>query len=340
MDILRLPASIRRSLLASPTFQRHVSTHHSHSASTPTSPPAPIISNSLPSSTISTTLPSPTPAQLKYAHTRFATSPPHLLYSTPDFRSIPPTPLPEVAFLGRSNVGKSSLLNALFSRPTQKHAHVSKRPGRTRTMNGYGILPPGQALGAKSEGKDGTALWRRFPPNGGALCVVDMPGYGAGSREEWGREVLKFLERRKHLRRTFVLVDAEHGVLRSDLEILVWLRRQGVGHGVILSKVDKILWSRGKAPSPERLEKGMMRLRELGWNIGRTVDEEAGDGGKIGVGEVLFSSAEKSLGGGKRFGIDEIRWAALRACGLECDEFGQKKQLNWNDIVILPEEES
>lgn len=168
-----------------------------------------------------------------------------------------------------------------------------------------------------------------------------MPGYGAGSREEWGQEVLKFLQRRRQLRRTFVLVDAEHGVKRSDLEILVWLRRNGVGFSVVLSKVDKVLWSRGKAPSPERLESGMRRLEEMGRSIGTRVDEEAGDGGRIGVGEVLFCSAEKSLSGaGRRLGVDEIRWAALRACGLECDEFGQSKQIKLGDIHILNEDES
>jgi GTP-binding protein len=87
------------------------------------------------------------------------------------------TSVPEVAFLGRSNVGKSSLLNALMA---QKNlCYTSAHPGKTRTMNGFSVGGP-----------DGMG-------NPGRLTVLDMPGYGKGSREEWGKEISKYLLGRK-----------------------------------------------------------------------------------------------------------------------------------------------
>lgn len=162
-------------------------------------------------------------------------------------------------------------------------------------MNGFGVLGLGQKLGAASMSEGGKeTLWRRFPVTGG-LVVVDMPGYGAGSRSIWGQEVLKFLEKRRQLRRTFVLVDAEHGLKSSDLEILVHLRRAGVPHQVVLSKVDKVLWARAKAPGAERLHNRLKVLEQVRMKIVETVDNEAGDGRKGALGDILCCSAEKSL---------------------------------------------
>jgi len=82
------------------------------------------------------------------------------------------TNLPEVAFLGRSNVGKSSILNALMGRHI---CHTSSKPGRTRSMNFFAV-----------GGEDGLG-------SNGKLAVLDMPGYGKASREEWGTEIMKYL---------------------------------------------------------------------------------------------------------------------------------------------------
>lgn len=122
--------------------------------------------------------PPPTPEQLKQASTFFHRHPPTLLFSSSKFRLVHPSPLPEVAFLGRSNVGKSTLLNALTASNTFR---TSSKPGRTKTMNFFAL------------GGDGTQQGR--PP--GKLVVVDMPGYGKGSREEWGPEIMKYLVERK-----------------------------------------------------------------------------------------------------------------------------------------------
>lgn len=81
----------------------------------------------------------PTPQQLKYATHFFSRHPPAFLFGTSHFHRFPPSPAPEVAFVGRSNVGKSSLLNALMNRSTSRLAETSSKPGKTKTLNAYGI---------------------------------------------------------------------------------------------------------------------------------------------------------------------------------------------------------
>lgn len=326
MDLLRLPAPLRRSFLQQyPTLRHHLTTLHAQTRGQTLQPPS---ESSPPTSSLSsyTTALPPSQTNLKFASTFFTTTPPTLLYTTSTFRTLPPSNNPEIAFLGRSNVGKSSLLNALFGRPNLRDAHVSKRPGRTRTINGFGISGGLEWGRAPTEGER-EARWKRFPKGG--VVVVDMPGYGAGSREEWGGEVMKFLERRRQLRRCFALVDAEHGLKGSDVQLLTHLRRSGVNFSVVLSKVDKILYAGSRAPGTERFASKARLLREMCDGIRRRLDAEAGDGRKAGV-DILCCSAEKNLergGGSKRIGIDEVRWALLSACGIECDEFGRRKGL-------------
>ena len=118
----------------------------------------------------------PTATQLRRAEKFFGEAPPKLMFSASKFRTIDNSAMPEVAFLGRSNVGKSSLLNALMG---QKICHTSSKPGRTRSMNFFAV-----------GGEDGHG-------NLGKLAVLDMPGYGKGSQEEWGPEIMKYLVGRK-----------------------------------------------------------------------------------------------------------------------------------------------
>ena len=147
------------------TTIRHASTNPNAKAS---------IESSAPSYYWDTT--PPTPTQLQQSEKFFRAAPPKLMFSATNFRTIEMLKIPEVAFLGRSNVGKSSLLNALMGK---KICHTSSKPGRTRSMNFFAV-----------GGEDGHG-------NPGRLALLDMPGYGKGSREEWGNEIMKYLVGRK-----------------------------------------------------------------------------------------------------------------------------------------------
>ena len=118
----------------------------------------------------------PTKRELHKAAHFFDKHPPTLLFSHSRFFRLPLTEIPEVAFLGLSNVGKSSLLNAILG---GRICHVSANPGMTRTMNFF-------AVGGENENG-----------NKGKITVLDMPGYGKGSGEEWRREVEKYLTGRR-----------------------------------------------------------------------------------------------------------------------------------------------
>ena len=131
---------------------------------------------------------------------------------------LPPGYDVEVAFAGRSNVGKSSLLNAVTGR--RDIARVSNTPGRTRELN-------------------------YFLAGGGRLAVVDMPGYGYARAERklvrsWQSIIMAYLRGRPNLRRVFVLVDARHGPKPIDLATLDQLDEAAVSYQVVLTKADKL----------------------------------------------------------------------------------------------------
>ncbi len=130
---------------------------------------------------------------------------------------VPETDCPEVAFAGRSNVGKSSLINALTKRKTL--ARTSNTPGRTQQINFF-IL-------------------------GGRLMLADLPGYGYAKApkiqvEHWIAMVNTYLEGRAELRRTCLLIDSRHGVKDSDREIMKMLDATAQPYQAVLTKCDKI----------------------------------------------------------------------------------------------------
>ncbi|MCP1614883.1 GTP-binding protein [Azospirillum lipoferum] len=130
---------------------------------------------------------------------------------------LPEADLPEVAFAGRSNVGKSSLVNALTGRKTL--ARTSNTPGRTQQLNFFNL--------------------------GNRLKLVDMPGYGYAKEskekvEAWNDMVRRFLRGRVTLRRALVLIDSRHGMKPHDHEIMEMLDRTAVPYVVVLTKADKV----------------------------------------------------------------------------------------------------
>jgi GTP-binding protein len=131
---------------------------------------------------------------------------------------LPQDGKPELAFAGRSNVGKSSLINALTGRVSL--ARVSVTPGRTRELNFF-------ALG-----------------KGESLYLVDMPGYGyaRAAKSEvkgWTRLIRDYLKGRRELTRVFLLIDARHGIKANDREIMTLMDEAAVSYQVVLTKADK-----------------------------------------------------------------------------------------------------
>ena len=122
----------------------------------------------------------------------------------------------DVAFVGRSNVGKSSLLNTLFGR---KLAHVSKKPGKTRSINFYLV---------NSE-----------------FYMVDLPGYGYAKvskmeRQKWAELVDYYFKKRWSLKMVYLLIDGRHGVQKNDEALIKWIRNYEVPFIIILTKMDKV----------------------------------------------------------------------------------------------------
>ena len=130
---------------------------------------------------------------------------------------LPPDALPEVAFAGRSNVGKSSLINALTNR--RALARISNTPGRTQQVNFFDL--------------------------GGRLHLVDLPGYGyaRASKDKvrrWNALIRDYLRGRASLRRVCLLIDARHGLKPGDREIMEMLDGAAVVYQIVLTKADKL----------------------------------------------------------------------------------------------------
>lgn len=163
------------------------------------------------------------------AASRLFSGPVDFLLSAPQLKFLPEPIVPEIAFCGRSNVGKSSLLNALTGRKAIARASVT--PGRTQELNFFDVGRP-----ERIEGEDaGLPLFR----------LVDMPGYGFAKApvkvvEKWKSLVKSYLRGRAVLARTLVLVDSRHGLKETDREMMTMLDEAAVGYRIVLTKADKI----------------------------------------------------------------------------------------------------
>jgi GTP-binding protein len=140
-------------------------------------------------------------------------------WAAPSIETLPPMAGVEVAFAGRSNVGKSSLINALTGRNAL--ARTSNTPGRTQEL-----------------------VFFEGPDNAG-FRLVDMPGYGYASAPKskvasWTALIHKFLQGRSNLARVYVLIDARHGLKETDLDVLKTLDRSAVSYQIVLTKTDQI----------------------------------------------------------------------------------------------------
>lgn len=119
----------------------------------------------------------------------------------------------------------------------------------------------------------------------------------------------------ERLRRAFLLVDARHGLKSSDEALLAELRRNGISHQIILSKVDRILLPGPKTPSKSKLQSHIRELDRIYQDIRAKIQPGKLDGPEA-LGEIISCSAEKSLERGRRPGMNQVRWAVLAATGL------------------------
>ena len=163
---------------------------------------------------------SPSPEALEAGRKLFA-GPVDFVLGAASLEQLPAPDLPEVAVAGRSNVGKSSLLNALTGRKTL--ARTSNTPGRTQQLN----------------------YFRMGPTDAPALYMVDLPGYGFAKAskdavDRWTRLVTRYLRGRPSLRRVLLLIDARHGLKPNDLEIMALLDKAAVNYQLVLTKLDKL----------------------------------------------------------------------------------------------------
>ncbi|MBQ2115974.1 MAG: YihA family ribosome biogenesis GTP-binding protein [Lachnospiraceae bacterium] len=131
--------------------------------------------------------------------------------------SIPDNKMPEIAFAGKSNVGKSSLINALMNRKSL--ARTSAQPGKTQTINFYNINDE--------------------------LYFVDLPGYGYAKvsqqeKEKWGKMIEKYLRQSKVLKAVFLLIDIRHEPSANDKQMYEWILSNGYSPIIIATKLDKI----------------------------------------------------------------------------------------------------
>lgn len=167
-------------------------------------------------------------------HPKLFSGPISFLKSAPQLQFLPDPKAPEIAFAGRSNVGKSSLINALTNR--NGLARTSNTPGRTQELNFFDVGDP--------------LIFR----------ICDMPGYGFAKAppktvQKWRYLINDYLRGRQVLKRTFVLIDSRHGIKNTDEDVLEMLDKAAVSYRIIMTKADKV-----KAPELEATRAKVMEV--------------------------------------------------------------------------------
>ncbi len=205
--------------------------------------------------------------------------------SSPDVKDCPQSSLPEYAFIGRSNVGKSSLINMLCHNP--KLAKTSQKPGKTLLINHFLVQSTDTRPSSGLLDRSAVREWH----------LVDLPGYGYAQAGQKQREALKkMIERyclyREQLVCLFVLIDCRHEAQKIDIDFINWLGENGVPFAIVFTKGDKL----GRVRLQENVEAYKKRLLEE-W-------EE--------LPPVFVTSAETKLGGEELTAYIENLTASLK----------------------------
>lgn len=150
--------------------------------------------------------------------------------------TLPKNGRPEIAFAGKSNVGKSSLINALMNRKSL--ARTSSQPGKTQTINFYNVND--------------------------SMYLVDLPGYGyakvsQNEKEKWGKMIENYLHQSKQLKAVFLLIDIRHEPSANDKQMYEWISYQGYDPIIIATKLDKI--SRSQSQKQVKLIKDKLQVK-------------------------------------------------------------------------------
>lgn len=161
---------------------------------------------------------------------------------------LPEVSVSEVAVVGRSNVGKSTLINALLNRTSKKIAHVSSKPGKTRSLNFYRIKPLAQE-----------------PQTTRNFRLVDLPGYGYAARgkderESWWRLIGDYFDMENRVTFVVHLVDFRHGPLANDDELTAWLDEIDMPRLIVFTKGDKVPKGKAKALYRKYLADGLVSI--------------------------------------------------------------------------------
>jgi len=184
---------------------------------------------------------------------------------------LPKPSLPEVVLVGRSNVGKSTLINALLNRMGHKVAFVSSKPGKTRSANFFKIYPPCDA------GED-------------VFFLVDIPGYGYASggnraRAEWWKLVNAYFEGGRDTVFVIHLVDFRHGFLAGDEQLTSWLDSMDMPRLVVFTKGDKTPKSKSKALYNQYIGRGIVSVLPPIVTYGR--NDEAADYLRVQIPQII-----------------------------------------------------
>ncbi|XP_052795367.1 GTP-binding protein 8-like isoform X2 [Mya arenaria] len=174
---------------------------------------------------------SPSAEQISKGQQLFVPSPSHKIQFLKSARlkeHLPDHELPEVAFIGRSNVGKSTLIAALLKEAPDAYVKSSSNPGHTKLLNFFQV--------------------------GKRLCLVDMPGYGFNMPKDYVEVVETYLQSRENLKMTFILIDGKVGVNSNDENALIRLSEMPINSCIVLMKIDKV--------KPALLLKNVMSVRK------------------------------------------------------------------------------